>query len=393
MEELFMMKQKERILELVSKGVISVEEGIHLLEKLGETTESAKAKATEQTQENDESSATQESSINKTDFSKDLSGAFSQMGDAFKQLGAQFKPLANQVGDSLKSALHLTKNSVDMKEVRIKVPTLNSQSFEASYTFVENAATIVDIENFNGYTKIIRSENETVVLDVDGKIYGEKIADPKEFFEQNAVIDVTDEKISIKAPNLRIRTNFTLSLPERVYDYVSLATVNGDIKISSLQAVDVILNTKNGRVDVDNYQLTMLEVNDLNGNIAVGDGKMQDAVIKTTNGTVSFEGITKSLSVSITNGDAKLTLANEKIEKVIVNNVNGSIKLAVPKTLGITGDVKTTFGEIKTRIQNMEVLKQPTRKVLKFKRDGKKKVSVVAKTTTGRIYLKDADKK
>ncbi|MDR0690792.1 MAG: DUF4097 family beta strand repeat-containing protein [Streptococcaceae bacterium] len=383
------MEEKKRILELVSKGVISVKDGIHLLEKLGETKEDAKSQVAKQAQNDEGSDTTQKRATSKAD---DLSSAFLQMGETFKQLGSQFKPLANQVGDTLKSAFHSAKNSVDMKEVKIKVPTFASQSFEASYPFEQNAAaTIVDIENLNGYTKIIRSEDETVTLDVDGKVYGEKEADPKEFFEQNAVIDVTDEKIFIKAPNLRIKINFTLSLPKRVYDYVSVVNVNGDINISPLQAVDVILNTKNGRVDVADYQLTMLEVNDLNGNITVGNGEMLDSVIKTTNGTVSFRGATKSLSVSITNGDAKLILSDERIEKVAVNNVNGSIKLAVPRNLGITGDVKTTFGDINTRIQDMEVLKQPTRKVLKFKRDGEKKVSIVAKTTTGRIYLKDAD--
>ncbi|MDR1521587.1 MAG: DUF4097 family beta strand repeat-containing protein [Streptococcaceae bacterium] len=383
------MNQKKRILELVSKGIISVEEGIHLLEKLGETAKTAKTKLIKQTKKDEKSNTVQKDLADEVEFNKDLSETFSQMGETFKQLGSQFKPLANQVGDTLKSVFHSAKNSVNMKEVKIKIPTFTFQSFAALYTFVGNVATIVDIENFNGYTKIIRSENETIILDVDGRVYGEKTADPKEFFEQNAVIDVTDEKIFIKVPNLRIRTNFTLSLPKKVYDYVSVVNVNGDIKVNPLQAVDVTLNTKNGRVDVDNYQLTMLEVNALNGNIVVGNGEMLNSVVKTTNGTVFFRGVTKSLAVNMVNGDAKITLSNEKIEKVLINNVNGNIKLALPNKLGISGNAKTTFGEIKTRIKEVEVLKQQAKKVLKFKRDGEKKVDVIAKTTTGNIYLKD----
>jgi polyhydroxyalkanoate synthesis regulator phasin len=38
------MEEKKRILELVSKGVISAEEGIHLLEKLEETKKKSKNK-------------------------------------------------------------------------------------------------------------------------------------------------------------------------------------------------------------------------------------------------------------------------------------------------------------------------------------------------------------
>ncbi|MDR1012877.1 MAG: DUF4097 family beta strand repeat-containing protein [Lactobacillales bacterium] len=374
------MESKKRILKLVSKGVISVEEGVRLLEKLKMT-------------EKDPAEHIQESSAEKIEFSENLNKAFSQIGDAFKYLGSQFKPLANQVGDNLKSALHSAKNSVDMKEVKIKVPTLAFKSFEASYTFAENAATIVNIENFNGYTKIISSENDSVVLDVEGKVYAEKIADAKDIFEQNAIIDVTDEKIFIKAPSLRIKTNFTLSLPKRVYDYVSVANINGAIKINPLQAADVILNTKNGQVDVANYQLTMLEISVLNGDVVVGDGKMLNSIIKTTNGAVSFAGRAKSLSVNITNGNSKITFANEEIEKILINNVNGNIKLALPSKLGIIGNAKTTFGEIKTRIQEMEVLKRQTKKVLKFKRDGAKKVNVAVKTTTGNIYLKDTDER
>jgi DUF4097 and DUF4098 domain-containing protein YvlB len=353
----------------------------------------AKTKLKEQIKKDEENNTTQRKSADETEFSQNLSETFLQMGETFKQLGSQFKPLANQLGGTLKSAFHSAKNSVNMKEVKIKVPIFAAQSFEASYTFAENVATIVNIENFNGHTKIIRSENESVILDVEGKVYGEKTVDAKEFFEQNAIIDVTDEKIFIKAPNLRIRTNFTLSLPKKVYDYVSIINVNGDIKINPLQAIDVNLNTKNGLVDVANYQLTMLEVSVLNGNIVIGNGEMLNSVIKTTNGTIFFEGITKSLTVNTDNGNAKITLSNEKIRKVLINNVNGNIKLALPKKLGILGDVKTTFGEIKMRMKKIKVLEQPSKKVLKFKRDGEKKIEVVAKTTTGNIYLKDSDER
>lgn len=59
----------------------------------------------------------------------------------------------------------------------------------------------------------------------------------------------------------------------------------------------------------------MLEVEGVNGNIDIRDGAILDSIIETVNGTVTVGATPENLSVSLVNGDVRLTIKEDRLKK------------------------------------------------------------------------------
>lgn len=70
-------------------------------------------------------------------------------------------------------------------------------------------------------------------------------------------------------------------------------------------------NQRMGRLRLKKIDATMLEIEGVNGEIKVLEGTILDNIIETVNGDVSISAAPESLSVSLINGDIRIT-AKEK---------------------------------------------------------------------------------
>ncbi|MDR0921994.1 MAG: daptomycin-sensing surface protein LiaX [Lactobacillales bacterium] len=420
------MNEKDRILELVHKGIISTEEGIALLEKLGQKApEQAEPKAVpsdveklipelqttkeevEQSEEVSEESAEKVDEVetpeqeeanakaDKVEWEKQVNEALDQAKDALGQAGEQLKPVAGRLGSLFMGAFgtvrDTVKDNVDWKEINVKVPKMATTKFTHAFEFPSSQATLLEVENTNGNVTIKQWEEPGVKIIADVKIYGSiDGADPIEEFTKRSEVDVNDEIIKFRASNKRVHANLTVLLPARHFDHASVKTVNGSITFDNLEVGDVYAKSTNGDIDFKVISASMLEVEGVNGDIKISKGDILDTLINTVNGDVSITAAPQSVGVRLVNGDVKLTFDNPSLKKVEVSNMNGDVKVAFPAINGLSGNAKTNFGKVNSRFQNVEEL-NATAKSKQLYRTGENTTSFDLKTTTGSIFLKDRD--
>ena len=238
-------------------------------------------------------------------------------------------------------------------------------------------------------------ESEDVKVEAKIKLYGKMNAEPFEAFLERSQIEVNDEHVSFQIPNKRVRADLVFYLPKRVYDHTAIKLLNGNITINDLEGKDVYTKSTNGNIVIQKLQATMLEIEGVNGNIDVQSGAILDSIIETVNGTVTVGTTPENLSVSLVNGDVRLTMKEEHLKKIEASSVNGNVKVALPTGIGMEGNAKTSLGSINSRLTDYEVIrekKERTNQLLQFRRLSENEVArIQLSTTTGSIYLKDTD--
>lgn len=319
-----------------------------------------------------------------------LSQVGEKVGEAGSQLGRFLKKTITTVVDSV-------NDNVDWKEVNFKVPGIASTKFDHTFNYPNTQATLIDVKVANGEVIFKTWDREDIKIDASIKLYGKmNAATPLEAFLERSEIEVDDEKISFQVPNKRIKADLTFYLPARMYDHVAIKMLNGDISIENLQIGDFYGKSTNGDLQFNQVQATMLEIEGVNGDVEVNDSKVLDFLADTVNGDFILKAAIENIHVTSVNGDVKITSKNDTVHRIDTKLVNGTIKVAVPKTVGIEGTAKTNIGSIKNRLENYEVIREKKDKGNQFvelyrANEEDRKVTLKLATTTGSIYLKDAE--
>lgn len=323
-----------------------------------------------------------------------------QATDTLNQVGEKMSEAGSQLGKYLKKTFQTVSETVndnmEWKDVSLRVPGIATTKFEHEFYYEAPAASILDIKAANGNVTLKTWDSNDVKVEAKIKLYGKMGAEPFEAFSERSQIEVNEDHISFQIPNKRVRADLVFYLPKRVYDHAAIKLLNGNIMIETLEAKDIYTKSTNGNIIVDQLTATMLEVEGVNGNIDIRNGNILDSIIETVNGTVTFGATAENLSVSLVNGDVRLTIKEDNLKKVEASSVNGNVKVALPDGIGLEGHAKTSLGSINSRLSNYEVVrekKERTNQMLQFRRVSDGEIAQVQlSTTTGSIYLKDTDK-
>lgn len=324
-----------------------------------------------------------------------------QANDTFNTVGEKVGEAGTQLGSFLKKTIDAVTNSVndnvDWKDINIKVPGVASQSLTHEFMYPENEATLIDVKVANGQVNFKTWDQKDVKIIANIKFYGKTNSESLfEAFLERSEIEVNDEKISFQVPNKRMKVDLDFYLPKRNYDHMSVKMLNGDIKLNDLDLGDIYLKSTNGEMKIQNVSASMLEVEGVNGEIEVVDSQIIDFLGETVNGNVKTQADIRSISVSLINGEIRLTTPiGSEPKKIEASAVNGTIKLAIPESVGVDGTCKTNFGSIKNRMNQVEIIREKkdrTNQSLEFRRlNDENLVFIKLSTTTGSILLKDTD--
>ncbi|GMA45824.1 daptomycin-sensing surface protein LiaX [Tetragenococcus muriaticus] len=323
-----------------------------------------------------------------------------QAGETWNQFGGKTAEAGNHLGDFLKktfdSVSETVNENVEWKDVNLHVPGVSTTKFEKTFEFPQTNASILDIKVANGSMTFNMWDEPDVKIEAKIKLYGKMdAATPEEAFEQRSQIKEDDEHLSFQVPNKRIRCDLVFYLPRRTYDHISVKSLNGTINIEELDVKDIYLKTTNGQINISSINATMLEIEGVHGAINVSNGIINDAVIETVNGNVTMSTTPQNTGVSIVNGDIRLTMNENRANRLNAHSVNGNIKAAFPTQLGLEATAKTNLGTINSRLSNYEVVRQKderTNQLLHFRRKQDTIAQIDLSTTTGNIYLKDSGK-
>lgn len=324
-----------------------------------------------------------------------------QAADTFNQVGGKVAEVGGQVGEFLKKTFNsfsdTMNDNVEWKDIKMKVPGVATTKFEHEFNYPNPQASLIDVKVANGTVVFKTWDQEDVKVEAKIKLYGKMVGDsPMEAFLERSDIDVDDETISFQVPNKRVKADLTFYLPKRTYDHVSVKLLNGNVLVEELTAKDVYTKSTNGTITFKKIDATMLEIEGVNGEIKVLEGTILDNIIETVNGDVSISAAPESLSVSLINGDIRITAKEKTLRRVEASSANGNIKLALPNDLGVEGQVKTNLGSINSRLTDIEVVREKKdrgNQQLHFRRVLEESMAQInASTTTGSIFLKDTDK-
>ncbi|GAB2026420.1 DUF4097 family beta strand repeat-containing protein [Lactovum odontotermitis] len=353
-----MADKKERIMDLMRRGVITNEEALELLEKMeaGDSTDSQDAEKGAEAASEKEIESEIKSKI-------DAEGFENHRQDTGESIKNTLNQAADKLSDLFKGLSKTVDDNVDFSKGWPKVKTIEKTvEFDILEPFDS-----VKLDVTGG--KVTVSPGDNAHIKVDYKIYG-AVSDIDQYLEENTKILTEDGSLQISASG-RIAANVELYLPSRSYADLTFKLLNGKITADGIEADNVTVSSKNGELSLINTKAGKLALDLINGDI-------------------KFDGSFIDGQVLLTNGGVRLTQHDNRAKNLTVKVINGEVKLSVPETLALTGRVKTVFGSYKTRLR----LDQPFesgKNGAAVVRSGVDNLTFELETKSGTIWLKDGE--
>ncbi|MGX7031003.1 daptomycin-sensing surface protein LiaX [Vagococcus zengguangii] len=321
-----------------------------------------------------------------------------KLGDKGEKLGRKLGDKGVKLGHLIKSTVAsvYTKvnDNVEWKDINVKVPGVTSNSFTHEFNYENITASVIDVKLANGSVEFKTWDSDDLKVEADIKLYGK--FDSEELYDafmERSQIMVDEEKIQFYVPNKRVKANLVFYLPKKVYDYLAVNILNGDLKANELELKDAFVKNTNGDMTLTKFSATMLEVKGVNGDVTIKDSNILDFISENINGDYVLQADIQNTNISSVNGEVKLTAQSTAVKKVEVNLVNGTIKVALPVANSVELYAKTSTGAIKSRLTNMETVRERSEKTNQYMQlrriTTEPTVDVQLSTTTGTIYLKD----
>ena len=294
-----MNNQKERIMDLMRKGIITESEAIELLEKAGLNQDTATGDDTTQQVDKD--------------------GYQTESSEAVKQF-------VNQAGSLMKSLFQSAKKSVDNNvDFSNGFPSLKYVS-KSDFKAFEGEIKDISVSATSGDVTVVTKDIEKTIVETTYKVYGgvteSAMAD---FIRDNVVIELDQGELVVNVKSKRIVVEMTITLAASQIEDAKFDVVNGIVNLEGLIADD-------------------LTVKKVNGDLIVKDGLFKSVVVKAVNGEVRVASDFETADISNVNGEVVVTATAINAENLKVKNVNGDVKISVPENIGVVGYVKTTFG-------------------------------------------------
>lgn len=372
-----MADKKDRIMDLMRRGIISEDEALELLENSG----SKDSVASESNKKGFKFKFDGEDK--KFDYT-DKEGYVNHdvdFGDAMK---STFENLFEKSKDVFKG---VTKSFDDNLDFGNGFPKVKSVSKTVEKDF-EEAFTAVSLDIKGG--KVTIKSGENAHAKVEYKVYGAvENSDVDAYLSEKTTLAVVDGTLVITTAG-RITADVSLYLPEKVYEKVSLNALHGETKVEKLNATTFEINQTNGDIELSETISDQLSITAKNGEIKVLDGKSTGLTVDSLNGNFRITSAFEEASLTLVNGDILVTERYDGARQLNVRNVNGDIKVSVPATLGLVGHIRTIFGSYKTRL-NLDNPFEAGRNGAAVVRSGENALTFELETKSGTIWLKDVD--
>lgn len=279
-------------------------------------------------------------------------------------------------------------DNIDWKDVTVRVPGVATEKFSHTFEF-DGAATIIDVKVANGDVTFASWDQPGFKVDANIKLFGKMPeATPLTAFEARSHIEVNDAHFVFQVPNRRVQADLTIYLPKREYDHLSARLLNGSVTFTDVSGKDFYVKSTNGELTVTGLTATMLETEGVNGSIKVTGGNIHDLLLHTVNGDIKVNATPQTLDLQTVNGTIRTTLLSD-FQTLTASSVNGNVKVALPASVAVSGEAKTRFGSVKSRMTG--VTSEKDHKHLSLDRPGTGSGVINVATTSGTIQLKDVD--
>ncbi|BDR55811.1 DUF4097 family beta strand repeat-containing protein [Xylocopilactobacillus apis] len=440
------MDERKRIMDLVKKGVITSEEAIVLLEKLGEesaegTGEDAYNYNTKKTTyQNDESSdyidnlkkrieqvkerltvlntlddferLNDEEAAERDDLERSLAELQAELVKAEKErktmdsqddrkffgmdfdidtdgLEEQARHLASKVKEGVKNI----SNNFELRDFNVKIPGFaRSKKITNNYEYDASRVKVLTVKNFNGDIIINKSDDNQIHERITYRVYGNiRNSSAEDFFKNNTVNELNGSTLNIKMHH-RIEATIEINIPsETSLSSVNLRCKNGSFDLNDLEVDDLVVAATNGTVFLNQADVDHLEINNVNGSIKVEQSTLRNGLLNTVNGSIKTLDSLTDVELSSVNGSIILSHLSKYSKNVDAHVVNGTVKISVPVELGYVIKAETKNGSINNRLSDINVLSsEKNNRIVKLEHLGAGAADLQVSTISGSVYLKDS---
>lgn len=302
------------------------------------------------------------------------------------------------LGGFLRETMKKTKESlrnVDWDEVKSDLSMKEKASFSHEWLYEETTASILDFKNANGKIDFKTSDNDTIKVEAEIKLYEKADAlTPLEAFEEKSFIKIDEENFSFQIPSKKIKADLVIYLPERNYDYLRINAMKGDVSFDAFHGNDLYIKNASGDLSFNELDASMLEVNLTKGDLFLKEAKLKDLLVNTTHGDLRVIGDVQSSDLTTVSGDILLTLEAEELLQLSARSVKGDVKVSFPEAMSFEIEASTTLGRVKSRLNVEEKSSEEGKnKTYRFFRLNEGELGQIhLQTNKGNILLKDQDK-
>lgn len=246
----------------------------------------------------------------------------------------------------------------------------------------------------NGSITILPWNENDVRLQCVAKVYRASNQDEaRQVFFRETNFDINGDELKFYSKVKSIKLDVTCHIPVKMYDKIKLYTFNGHIKSENVLSERFEAKVVNGSIATANVNHSKLSLETVNGKIEVRGGKANDCELKTVNGAINISGQFADCDVETMNGAVNYVVEHiGERQYADLKAMTGSITVDVSKELAVEGKLKTNVGGFSCDLTNFELIedkKDFMQKSLKFSanQNAHSVLKLTAETNTGSISV------
>lgn len=335
---------------------------------------------------------------NKQDFKEFFNNRSEKFAEAATHFGKEASREGKKWGSFFTEQSKSFLENFNLKDVNVsfQVPWIKTSSQDYEFTYPVEGVNRFEIELYNGSVEVVSHDGEDIVVDAEVRFHGSHEETSKEHFEEVNTIGIFDNRFVLKVTSPKFSVDGTIKVPQGDVDRFQIQLLNGEVNLDGLTSKEIVIKDKNGDVSLNKVAANEVSLDLLNGDIDIQNSPIDTLVMNDLNGDVRVNGYIRNLSADTLNSDFYLTKKDTNDANVKIKTVSGDVKLSLPSQMNLTIDSKTTHGEVKNRLSNLESIDEhPTKQKAHYHRivSGDTDNAVVNITTTsGDIFLKDSKK-
>lgn len=335
---------------------------------------------------------------NKQDFKEFFNNRSEKFAEAATHFGKEASREGKKWGSFFTEQSKSFLENFNLKDVSVsfQVPWIKTSSQDYEFTYPVEGVNRFEIELYNGSVEVVSHDGDDIVVDAEVRFHGSHEETSKEHFEEVNTIGIFDNRFVLKVTSPKFSVDGTIKVPQGDVDRFQIQLLNGEIDLDGLTSKEIVVKNKNGDVTLNKVTANEVSLDLLNGDIDIQNSPIDTLVMSDLNGDVRVNGYIRNLSADTLNSDFYLTKKDTNDANVKIKTVSGDVKLSLPSQMNLTIDSKTTHGEVKNRLSNLESIDEhPTKQKAHYHRivSGDTDNAMVNITTTsGDIFLKDSKK-
>ncbi|MRH42001.1 DUF4097 family beta strand repeat protein [Aquibacillus halophilus] len=323
-----MKEEQVKILKMVEDGIVSAEEAVELIESL-EKAEQAK---------------------NQTQFvSKNV----------------DWEKREEQTNDKQ----HTSKKSKFvhfMEEAFTKIKNVDldfnfGPHYTVSHIFHNQSASFsdMDIDISNGTLTIFPWNESDVRIECEARVYQSDDQDKarKKFIEEAEFL-IVDDHLRFLIPSKNIKADVTIKIPNRIYNKIAIKLFNGSINAENLSVGQFKAKSTNGTVTIDHIDGNEADLETANGSIKVEQSSFETLETETINGSTRIDGQYGKVDSQAVSGSIHCDWHGERAHTGFFKTTTGSVRLRLPNSVRIDGQLETNIGNIHCDIDNYKIVEQ-----------------------------------